>query len=100
MNILQHCIYLASILFILGLSCILIRRNFLFILIGLEIMINATTLLFITACSYWKIYDGEIMYIIIICITAVETSIGLALLLRLYHKKLTLNINSINEIHE
>ncbi len=50
---LQHGLILAAILFVLGLTGLVIRRNLLFMLIGLEIMINASALAFVVAGSYW-----------------------------------------------
>lgn len=50
---LQHGLILAAILFVLGLTGVMIRRNLLFMLIGLEIMINAAALAFVVAGSYW-----------------------------------------------
>ena len=46
---LQHGLILAAILFVLGLTGLVIRRNLLFMLIGLEIMINASALAFVVA---------------------------------------------------
>lgn len=60
---LQHGLILAAILFVLGLTGLVIRRNLLFMLIGLEIMINASALAFVVAGSYWGQTDGQVMYI-------------------------------------
>lgn len=49
---LQHGLILAAIIFVMGLSCLVIRRNLLFMLIGLEIMVNATALAFVVAGSF------------------------------------------------
>lgn len=61
---LQHGLILAAILFVLGLTGLVIRRNLLFMLIGLEIMINASALAFVVAGSYWGQTDGQVMYIL------------------------------------
>ena len=58
---LQHGLILAAILFVLGLTGLVIRRNLLFMLIGLEIMINASALAFVVAGSYWGQTDGQAM---------------------------------------
>lgn len=57
---LQHGLILAAILFVLGLTGLVIRRNLLFMLIGLEIMINASALAFVVAGSYWGQTDGQV----------------------------------------
>ena len=50
---LQHGLILAAVLFVLGLTSLVLRRNLLFMLIGLEIMINAAALALVVAGSYW-----------------------------------------------
>ena len=93
---LQHGLILAAILFVLGLTGLVIRRNLLFMLIGLEIMINA--LAFVVAGSYWGQTDGQVMYILAISLAAAEASIGLALLLQLHRRRQNLNIDSVSEM--
>lgn len=90
----QHVLILASVLFVLGLRGLLVRRNLLFMLISLEVMINAAALAFIVAGSYWGQADGQVMKIL----AAAEASIGLALLLQLYRRRHTLNIDSLSEM--
>lgn len=98
MILLQHGLILAAISFVLGLSCLLIRRNLLFMLIGLEIMINSTALAFVVAGSYWGQADGQVMYILTISLAAAEASIGLALLLQLHRHRQNLNIDEVSEM--
>ena len=86
---LQHGLILAAILFVLGLTGLVIRRNLLFMLIGLEIMV---------AGSYWGQTDGQVMYILAISLAAAEASIGLALLLQLHRRRQNLNIDSVSEM--
>lgn len=73
---LTHGLILAAILFVLGLTGLVIRRNLLFMLISTEIMINAAALAFVVAGSYWGQADGQIMYILAISLAAAEASIG------------------------
>ncbi|MFM2484173.1 NADH-quinone oxidoreductase subunit NuoK [Celerinatantimonas yamalensis] len=95
---LQHGLILASILFTLGFAGLLIRRNLLFMLISLEVMINAAALAFVTAGSYWHQPDGQVMYILAISLAAAEASIGLALLLQLHRRRQSLNVDTVSEM--
>ncbi|RRE34243.1 NADH-quinone oxidoreductase subunit NuoK [Klebsiella pneumoniae] len=94
---LTHGLILAAILFVLGLTGLVIRRNLLFMLISLEIMINAAALAFVVAGSYWGQADGQIMYILAISLAAAEASIT-ALLLQLHRRRQNLNIDSVSEL--
>ena len=67
---LEHGLTLAAILFTLGVTGLIIRRNLLFMLISLEVMINAAALAFVVAGSYWGQPDGQVMYILAISLAA------------------------------
>lgn len=82
---------LAGILFMLGLISVLIRRNIIFMLISVEIMLNAAGLAFIVAGAKWGQADGQVMFIFIVTMAAAEVSVGLALILQIYHQIKTLD---------
>lgn len=94
----EHGMLLAAILFVIGLVGLLTRRNFLFMLISLEIMLNATGLAFIVGGSHWQQPDGQTMFIFILALAAAEVSIGLGLLLQLRHWAPSLDINAANSM--
>ncbi|PLK59398.1 NADH-quinone oxidoreductase subunit K [Candidatus Palibaumannia cicadellinicola] len=96
---LSYSLSLAAILFVVGLTGIIIRRNFFFVLLGLEIMINAAALALVIAGSYWGQADGQVMYILAITLAAAEASIGLALLLQLHRYRNTLDIDLLSEMY-
>jgi NADH-quinone oxidoreductase subunit K len=87
----EHGLLLAGILFALGLSGVLVRRNILFILLSIEIMLNAAGLAFVTAGYRWGQPDGQVMFIFILAMAGAEVSVGLALVLQLYHRFKTLD---------
>lgn len=93
-----HGLILAGILFAIGLCGVMVRRNFLFMLMSLEIMMNAAALAFVVAGSRWVNPDGQIMFIFILTLAAAEASIGLAILLQFYHKRGHLDVDSANEM--
>lgn len=94
----EHGLALAGALFSLGLVGLLVRRNILFVLMSLEIMMNAAALAFVVAGARWLQADGQIMYILVITLAAAEASIGLAILLQLYRRFDTLDIDAASEM--
>jgi len=88
----------AGVLFCLGLVGLMVRRNILFVLMSLEVMMNATALAFVVAGSRWAQADGQIMFILVITLAAAEASIGLAILLQLYRRFHTLDIDAASEM--
>lgn len=95
----EHGMALAAILFVLGLAGLVTRRNTLFILMCLEIMLNAAGLAFIVAGAHWQQPDGNVMFILVITLAAAEASIGLGLLLQLYKRFKTIDIDAASEMH-
>ena len=94
----EHGLIVAAILFILGMTGVLIRRDLIFVLLSQEVMLNAAGLAFVTAASRWLHPDGQIMFILILAVAAAEVSIGLALILRIYSRHGTLNADRINKL--
>lgn len=82
---------LAWLLFMLGLIGVLARRNVIFILMSIEIMLNAAGLAFVVAGARWQQADGQVMFLFILAMAAAEVSVGLALVLRLYRQWGTLD---------
>ncbi|SIN87520.1 NADH-quinone oxidoreductase subunit NuoK [Chitinophaga niabensis] len=89
---------LAGVLFVLGLISMLIRRNIIFMLISVEIMLNAAGLAFIVAAARWGQPDGQIMFMFILAMAAAEVSVGLALILQLYHQLKTLDSDEASKM--
>ena len=94
----QHGLLLAGILFALGLAGLLVRRNLVFILMSLEVMLNAAGLAFIVAGARWGQADGQVMFIFILAMAAAEVSIGLALVLRIHREQRSLDADAVNEM--
>ena len=94
----EHGLAVAALLFCLGLVGLMVRRNILFMLMSLEVMMNATGLAFVVAGSRWGQPDGQIMFILVITLAAAEAAIGLAILLQLYRRFNTLDVDAASEM--
>ncbi len=94
----EYGLLLAAVLFVLGLAGILARRNVIFILMSIEIMLNAAGLAFVAAGARWAQADGQIMFILVLTLAAAEVSIGLALILQLYRRFGTLDADAVSEM--
>ncbi|HKN85957.1 MAG TPA: NADH-quinone oxidoreductase subunit NuoK [Nitrospiraceae bacterium] len=89
-----HALFLAAALFVLGLVGLLLRRNLIFILMSVEVMVNAAGLAFIAAGARWAQPDGQVMFIFILTLAAAEVSVALALVLQLYYRLKTLDADA------
>ncbi len=94
----EHLLVLAGALFALGLTGVLVRRNIIFLLMSLEIMMNACGLAFIAAGARWVSADGQIMYMLVLSLAAAEVAVGLGLVLQLERRFDNLDIDAASEL--
>lgn len=95
---LEQSLPLAGILFVLGLIGVLVRRDIVFILLSIEIMLNASALAFIAAGSHWRSPDGQVFFLFILAMAAAEVSVGLALVLQVYHRFKTVDADMLSRM--
>ena len=81
-----HVFLLAAIVFVMGLICLLARRNLIMILIGVEIMMNGAAIAFIASALRWQQLEGQAFVLFIIAVAATEVSVGLALIVSAYRR--------------
>lgn len=94
----EHGLLLAAILFSIGLLGVMVRRNIIFILMSLEIMLNACAMVFIIAGAHWGQADGQIMFMLILSVAAAEVAVGLGLLLQVFRRFDSLDIDKANRM--
>lgn len=94
----EHGLILAALLFSLGLIGVIVRRNILYVLMCIEVMMNASALAFVVAGSRWGSADGQIMFILILSLAAAEASVGLAIVFQLYRRYHTLDVDAASEM--
>ncbi len=89
---------LAVILFLMGATCAISRRNLLMILIGVEIMLNAAGLAFVGASLKWQLLDGQAFVVFIFAVAASEVAVGLALIVYSHRRTGSVNANDYNSM--
>ena len=94
----EHGFVLVALLWAIGLLGLVSRKNTLFMLMSMEIMLNAGALAFILAGSLWQQADGQVIYILILSIAAAEVGLGLALLIRLRQHINDLDVDKLDKM--
>ncbi len=89
---------LAAILFTLGVAGVIARRNIIFTLMSIEVMLNAAGLAFVVAGVRWGQPDGQVVFLFILSMAAAEVSVGLALVLGLYHHYKSLDTDVLSRM--
>lgn len=88
----------AGVLFALGLVGLLVRRNIVFMLMSVEIMLNAAGFAFVVAGVRWGEADGQVMFLFVLAMAAAEVAVGLALVLQVFARIKTLDMDAADSL--
>jgi len=88
----------STLLFAIGLVGVFARRNAIAVLLGIELMLNAASLNFV---AFWRYrgggqMEGQVFVVAIITVAAAEAAIALAIILNVYRRFKTVNVDQIN----
>jgi NADH-quinone oxidoreductase subunit K len=98
---LAHFLIVSAVLFALGIYGIATRRNAILVLMGVELVLNAANINLIAFSRYGGLnLDGQVAAIFVIILAAAEAAIGLAIVLNIYHRFQTVNIDEISSMKE
>ncbi|MFZ4402996.1 MAG: NADH-quinone oxidoreductase subunit NuoK [Pseudobdellovibrionaceae bacterium] len=89
---LEHYLVVASLLFVLGMVGVLIRKNVIVLLMSIELMLNAVNLTFVAFSKYNNNLDGHIMVFFVMTIAAAEAAVGLAIAVSIFKRFKEVNI--------
>ena len=93
---------LSAVLFVIGLYGVMARRSAVLIVMSLELMLNAVNINLIAADSHMEgndkfaNFDGQLIAIFIITVAAAEVGLALAIILRMFRNRSTVNVDEIN----
>lgn len=87
---------LSAILFMTGLIGVLVRRNFIVVLMSVEIMLNAANINLVAFSHYLNTMAGQMSALFIIAVAAAEAAVGLAIIIVIFRGKMATNVDQIN----
>lgn len=97
---LTHSLIIAALLFTLGLAIVLLRRELLFILMGLEVMFNGVALTAVAAGQHWGNVDGQVLTILLIAVTAAELVVALMLVWLAFQHFKAVRVEDFTQLRE
>ena len=92
---LSHYLLVSGALFSIGLLGVIVRRNLLIIYMSLELMLNSANVALVAMSRFNGNLDGQVMVFFIITVAAAEVSVGLALIVALYRKRQTAEVEDL-----
>ena len=89
---------LAALLFVIGASGILLRRNALVMFMSVELMLNAVNLTFVSAGRQLNVIDGQISVFFVMVVAAAEVVVGLAIIVAVFRRRATASVDDLAEL--
>ena len=98
---LTHFIIISALLFSLGLFAVLTRRNAILVLMGIELILNSANINFIAFSRYGgATLEGQAAAVFVIILAAAEAAVALAIVLNIYQRFRTVNVDDIRSLKE
>jgi len=94
----EHYLWLAAVLFSIGVLGVLFRRNAIIIFMCIELMLNAVNLVLVAFSTYYSDTAGQVFVFFIMAVAAAEVAVGLAILIQMYRNMRTTDINILNKL--
>ncbi|SRR5512147_362974 len=92
----QHYLILTAILFTLGVIGVLTRRNAIIVFMCIELMLNSVNLSMVVFARFLDSMDGQIAVFLVMTVAAAEVAVGLALIVAIYRKKESINVDEMH----
>ena len=95
MNLVNY-IYLSTVLFAIGATTVLLRRNAIIVFMGVELMLNATNLAFVTFARIYGTLDGQVIALFVMVVAAAEVVVGLAIIMAIFRSRRSASVDNAN----
>ena len=90
---------LAAVLFVIGGSGILLRRNALIMFMSVELMLNAVNLTFVAAGRELNVIDGQVSVFFVMVVAAAEVVVGLAIIVTVFRRRATASVDELSALN-
>ena len=92
----QAYLLLSAVIFVIGVLTVLLRRGAITILMGIELMLNASNLAFVAFSRQFGAAEGQVFVLFVVAVAAAEAAVGLAIIIALYRLRETTDVDDLN----
>jgi NADH-quinone oxidoreductase subunit K len=89
-------LYLSGLLFSIGAATVLVRRNAIIVFMGVELMLNATNLAFVTFARIHGDIAGQVIALFVMLVAAAEVVVGLAIIMTIFRTRRSASVDDAN----
>ncbi len=90
---------LSAVMFFIGVAGVLLRRNPLIMLMSIELMFNAANLALVAFSREWVNNAGHIFVFLVVTVAAAEAAIGLAIVVSVFRRSKTVDVDEVASLH-
>lgn len=91
-------IFFSMALFAVGVFGVIAKRNTLILFLSIELMLNASNLLFVAFSDHWGNLTGQVWVFFVLVVAAAEAAVGLAIIINLFRTKQSVDIDQYNDL--
>jgi len=95
---LKEYLFLSAVLFVIGFFGVLLRKNTLVIYMCLELMLVASTVALVAFSRFNRTMDGNVFVFFILTVAAAEVAVGLAIIVALFRRRQTIQVEELNAL--
>jgi NADH-quinone oxidoreductase subunit K len=89
-------LFLSAVLFAIGATTVLVRRNAIIVFMGVELMLNATNLAFVTFARMQGDIGGQVVALFVMLVAAAEVVVGLAIIMSIFRTRRSASVDDAN----
>ncbi|MCW5922101.1 MAG: NADH-quinone oxidoreductase subunit NuoK [Saprospiraceae bacterium] len=94
----DYYVWLSTVLFVIGVFGVLVRRNAIVVLMCVELMLNAVNLMLAAFSTYLNDAQGQIMVFFIMVVAAAEAAVGLGILVMIYRNTKSTDVSLLDKL--
>jgi NADH-quinone oxidoreductase subunit K len=92
----NHYLLLSAVMFIIGAAGVMTRRNAIIVFMSIELMLNSVNLTLVAYSAFLGDVTGQVLVFFVMAVAASEAAVGLAIIIALFRRKQTVNLDEIN----
>lgn len=94
----EYYLVVSALLFTIGVTGVLVRRNPLVVFMAIELMLNSANLAFVAFSQRWGNVSGQVIALFVLTVAAAEVVVGLAIIITIFRSRAAINVDEVNTL--
>lgn len=94
----EYYLVVSALLFTIGVTGVLVRRNPLIVFMAIELMLNSANLAFVAFSQRWGNVNGQVIALFVLTVAAAEVVVGLAIIITIFRSRADINVDDVSTL--